>query len=252
MAVDLVSKYKLTEIFTPPVVSKAEGPLGILTSVKNGTIWEGGSFDPETGLVYVYSEGSIASLGLVKPDPGKTDVDYVQGSALTGMRATGGGTGSATQAPAPEGGGGLRVDGLPLGKPPYGQITAIDLNNGTIRWQVAHGETPDLVRNHPRLKGLNIPRTGRQGNIGTLVTKTLLIAGEGGFATTDGKRGAYLRAYDKATGHDAGTVYMPAPQTGSPMTYLHDGRQYVVVAISGAGYPGELVAFRLPNGQASR
>jgi quinoprotein glucose dehydrogenase len=94
---------------------------------------------------------------------------------------------------------------------------------------------------------LNIPRTGRPGNIGTLVTKTLLIAGEGGFATTPGGRGALLRAYDKATGADAGAVYMPAPQTGSPMTYMHEGRQYVVVAVSGAGHPGELLAFKLPG-----
>jgi quinoprotein glucose dehydrogenase len=249
-ATRLVEKYKLTTVFTPPVVSKAEGPLGILTSVKNGTIWEGGSFDPETRILYVYSEGSIASLGLVPPDSGKSDMSFVQGSATSGMRATGGGAGAAPTAAPPaggEGGGGLRVQGLPLGKPPYGQISAIDLNRGEILWQVAHGETPDNVRNHPALKGLNIPRTGRPGNIGTLVTKTLLIAGEGGYATTStGQRGAMLRAYDKATGKDAGAVYMPAPQSGSPMTYMVNGRQFIVVAISGGAYSGELLAFRLP------
>jgi quinoprotein glucose dehydrogenase len=140
------------------------------------------------------------------------------------------------------------VFGLPLGKPPYGQISAIDLSRGEILWQIAHGETPDNVRNHPKLKGLNIPRTGRAGNIGTLVTKTLLIAGEGGFATTStGARGAMLRAYDKATGKDAGAVYMPAPQSGSPMTYLLNGQQYIVIAVGGGAYSGELLAFRLPN-----
>jgi quinoprotein glucose dehydrogenase len=96
------------------------------------------------------------------------------------------------------------------------------------------------------LKGLNIPRTGRAGNIGTLVTKTLLIAGEGGFVTTPSGRGALLRAYDKASGKDAGAVYMPAPQSGSPMTYMWNGRQYVVIAIGGGNYSGELLAFRLP------
>ena len=112
---------------------------------------------------------------------------------------------------------------------------------------MAHGETPDSVRNHPALKGIDVPRTGRPGRIGTLVTKTLLIAGEGGFATTAaGIRGAMLRAYDKATGKDAGAVYMPAPQTGSPMTYMLNDKQYVVVAVSGAGYSGELLAFALP------
>jgi quinoprotein glucose dehydrogenase len=104
------------------------------------------------------------------------------------------------------------------------------------------------VRNHPALQGLTVPRTGRLGRIGTLVTKTLLIAGEGGaFTMPDGRRGAMLRAYDKATGREVGAVYLPAGQTGSPMTYLHDGRQYLVVAVSGGGYSGELLAFRLPN-----
>ena len=142
----------------------------------------------------------------------------------------------------------LTVRGLPMVKPPYGRITAIDLNKGDIAWQIAHGDTPDNIKNHPALKGLTIPRTGRPGRIGTLVTKSLVIAGEGGFATTPtGQRGAMLRAYDKATGADVGAVYMPAPQTGSPMTYMMNGKQYLVVAISGGTYSGELVAFRLPN-----
>jgi quinoprotein glucose dehydrogenase len=113
---------------------------------------------------------------------------------------------------------------------------------------VPHGETPDAVKNHPSLKGLNIPRTGQPGNVGTLVTKTLVIAGEPRVTTTaNGRRGAMLRAYDKATGADAGAVYMPAPQSGSPMTYMHNGKQYIVIAISGGNYSGELVAFKLPG-----
>ena len=104
------------------------------------------------------------------------------------------------------------------------------------------------MKNHPALKGLNIPRTGRNGAIGTLVTKTLVIAGEPGFGPTpSGARGSMLRAYDKRTGADAGAVYMPAPQSGSPMTYMLNGKQYLVVAISGGNYSGELVAFALPN-----
>jgi quinoprotein glucose dehydrogenase len=139
------------------------------------------------------------------------------------------------------------VQGLPLIKPPYGRITAIDLHKGELLWQVAHGDTPDNVKNHPLLKGLTIPRTGRPGRIGTLITKSLVIAGEGGVVTmADGRRGAMLRAYDKKTGADAGAVYMPAPQTGSPMTYMLNGRQYIVVAISNQNFPGELIAFRLP------
>ena len=93
---------------------------------------------------------------------------------------------------------------------------------------------------------MSIPRTGRPGRVGTLVTKTLVIAGEAGMVTTpSGRRGAMLRAYDKRDGEEVGAVFLPAPQTGSPMTYLWDGVQYVVVAISGGGHAGELMAFRL-------
>jgi len=145
------------------------------------------------------------------------------------------------------GGNPLAVQGLPLVKPPYGRITAFDLNKGDLTWQIAHGETPDNIKNNPALKGISIPRTGRPGRIGVLVTKNLVIAGEGGFFTApNGQRGAMLRAYDKMTGQEAGAVYMPAPQTGSPMTYTLGGKQYVAVAISGAGFGSELIAFRLP------
>ena len=139
----------------------------------------------------------------------------------------------------------MNVQGLPLIKPPYGRITALDLQKGEMVWQIAHGETPDNIKNHPALKGLNIPRTGRQGRIGVLVTKTLVVAGEGGFITTPQGRGAYLRAYDKATGKEVGAVYMPAPQTGSPMTYSLNGRQYLTVPISGPGYSAEFLTLRL-------
>ncbi|HIE94205.1 MAG TPA: hypothetical protein EYQ83_15595 [Acidobacteria bacterium] len=141
----------------------------------------------------------------------------------------------------------LTIDGIPIIKPPWGRITAIDLNRGEILWQVPHGATPDNIRNHPRLQGVEVPRTGRVGRIGTLNTKTLVIAGEGGmFTTPSGARGAMLRAYDKMTGSEVGEVYMPAPQTGSPMTYVLDGVQYIVVAVSGSGESGQLLAYRLP------
>ena len=111
-----------------------------------------------------------------------------------------------------------------------------------------HGETPEAIRNHPALKGVTIPRTGRPGVVGSLTTKALVISGEAGFGPTpNGARGAMLRAYDKATGKEVGAVYLPAPQTGSPMTYMLNGKQYIVVAVSGSGYSGELIAFRLPG-----
>jgi quinoprotein glucose dehydrogenase len=196
----------------------------------------------------------IGSMALLPPpNPKTSDMNFVQGTAGAGVRNTPGSgsniaPGAPVRAAGESSGPTLNVQRLPLVKPPYGRISAIDLNRGEILWQIAHGETPDAIRNHPLLKGLNIPRTGRPGIIGTLVTKTLVIAGEAGFFTTpSGARGAMLRAYDKATGQEVGAVYMPAPQSGSPMTYSLNGKQYIVVAISGAGYSGELVAFRLPD-----
>jgi quinoprotein glucose dehydrogenase len=266
----VISKYKIGPIFTPPVVSKADGPLGTLSLAINsgGTVWAGGSYDPETHILYVYSRRSPGALGLVKPDdPTKNDFNYVAGNALTGARAgnpmgaaprppvivaRGAGTSAAGASAAGGGGGGeggpaITVQGLPIVKPPYGSISAISLDKGEVLWQIAHGDTPDNVRNHPALKGVNIPRTGQAGIIGTLVTKTLLIAGEAQATTAGHPRGALLRAYDKATGKDAGAVLMPAQQTGSPMTYMLNGKQYIVIAVGGGGYPGELIAFRLPG-----
>ena len=248
-AVKTIAQYRIGPLFTPPAVSRAEGPIATLAMATQApaTNWPGGSYDPETHILYVYSQSAVATLGLVPPADGTADgVRYHQGTVLTGARRTGG-SGSATgqaggAATAPT------VQGLPLIKPPYGRINAINLDSGDILWQVPHGETPEAIRNHPALKGLNIPRTGRPGQVGTVVTRTLVIAGEPGFGPTpSGQRGSMLRAYDKRTGADAGAVYMPAPQTGSPMTYMLNGRQYLVVAISGGSYSGELVAFRLPS-----
>src|SRR5882724_6192498 len=253
-AVKLVSKYKLGPKFTPPVVSKVEGPIATLTMATSGggTNWPGGSYDPETHMLYVSSQSVITALGLVPPPAGFSDMSFIQGMATTGPRLSGGSgsnAGADAAPPAAEGTGtGLTVQGLPLVKPPYGRISAIDLNKGEIVWQVAHGDTPDNVRNHAALRGVNIPRTGRPGTVGTLVTKTLVIAGEAGVVTMpNGRRGAMLRAYDKASGKEVGAVYMPAGQSGSPMTYMLNGNQYIVVSISGGGYTGEILAFRLPK-----
>ena len=131
-------------------------------------------------------------------------------------------------------------------KPPYGRITAINLDRGEFVWQVAHGETPDSVRNHPALKGVTIPRTGQSGAVGALVTKTLVIIGDP-LATSGASRprGAMLRAYDKVDGKEIAAVYLPAQQSGTPMTYALDGKQYIVVAVSGGTYSGEYLAFTL-------
>jgi quinoprotein glucose dehydrogenase len=251
-ATKLVSRYRIGPLFTPPPVSKWEGPLGLLMvpSSTGGTNWPGGALDPETNIFYGYSFRNPSVIGMIN-DPSRSDMNFINGQARDPNApppAAGAGGGGEGGGPV------LTVQGLPLLKPPYGTISAIDLDKGEIVWQAAHGETPDAIKNHPALKGLTVPRTGRaNGRIGVLVTKTLAIAGEPGFGTTpSGQRGAMLRAYDKATGAEVGAVYMPAPQTGSPMTYMQNGRQYLVVAISGAAYSGELLAFRLPQSTTAR
>jgi quinoprotein glucose dehydrogenase len=136
---------------------------------------------------------------------------------------------------------------LSLVKPPYGVMAAIDLARGALKWQVPHGDTPDVVRNHPKLKGMAIPKTGQGGSVGVLVTKTLVIAGDPLVTTTpDHPRGAMMRAYDKQTGAEVGAVWMPAPVSGSPMTYRVGNRQFIVIAVSGGNYSGEYIAFGLP------
>ena len=245
-AVKVAANYRIGPIFTPPVVSTWPGPLGtlMLPAATGGANWQGGSLDPVNNFMYIFTNTAPTALGLVPTDMSKNDFGWIQGTArdpnaapATGRGGGGGGGG--------EGGGGLTIQGLPIVKPPYGRITALDLNKGDLVWQIAHGETPDNIKNHPALKGLTIPRTGRQGRIGLLVTKSLVIAGEGGFFTTpNGQRGAMLRAYDKANGKEVGAVYMPAPQTGTPMTYTVNGKQYISVPISGPGYSGEILTFR--------
>ena len=268
-ALRLLSHYRSGPVYTPPSLSRADGTWGTLTSLatQGGTNWPGGCYDPETHTVYTFSETTVAVDGLVPGNPRFTDADYVRGTfsaAPTRAAVIQGGeeylappTAVANAAAATPAAGGTQefrpgvvtIDGLPLMKPPYGRITATDLSKGEIAWQVAHGDTPDFIKNHPALKGLTIPRTGRPGLLGPTVTRSLVICGESGFATTPaGKRGAMLRAYDKKTGEDRGAVYMPAPQTGCPMTYMLGGRQYIVLAIGGPGYPAELMAFRLPQG----
>src|SRR5436190_9048731 len=130
-------------------------------------------------------------------------------------------------------------------------VAAVKLDKGELMWQTAHGDTPDAVRNHAALKGLNIPKTGQTGSVGIVVTKTLVVAGDPQITTTpDHPRGAMLRAYDKQTGKEVGAVWMPAGQSGSPMTYKgQDGRQYLVVAVSGGNYSGEYIAFALPSSE---
>jgi quinoprotein glucose dehydrogenase len=285
-ALETVKMYRMGPMFLPAVVSKVGGPLASITigTLGGGTNWPGASYDPETHTVYAQAANAgVSLLGLVEPPQGFSDIRYVAGVAGREFRINEGpGFGSAADAPKvsasqqrlaalgaappappaaagrggqgapgaaapPAGGGGVTVEGLSLVKPPYGVLSAINLDRGDLVWQVPHGDTPDAVRNHPALKGLSIPKTGQQGSVGLVVTKTLVILGDPQVTTTpEHPRGAMLRAYDKATGKEVGAVWMPAPQSGSPMTYAADGRQYIIVAVSGGNYSGEYLAFALP------
>jgi glucose dehydrogenase len=273
-AMTLISKYKIGPVFTPPSESKVGGPLATLTmgTASGGTNWPGGSYDPETHTVYVYAcNACVTPIGVVKAPKEISDMNYIMGTAGQPVRiARGPGENAGADSPlekapaaaatpaapaAGRGGGfGLTIQGLPLIKPPYSTISAINLDRGEIVWQIPHGDTPDVVRNHPALKGMTIPRTGQSGyNIGTLVTKSLVIAGDGQVTTTDQHpRGSMLRAYDKTNGKEVGAVWMPAPQSGSPMTYMLKGRQYIVVAVSGGAYSGEYLAFALPEEEGTK
>jgi quinoprotein glucose dehydrogenase len=253
-ALDLVKRYKIGPIFTPPVVSSLDGPVGTLQLPADvgGANWPGGTMDPESNYLYIHSHTAVFVNGLVPGNPAQTDMAYVAGQArAAGPGPRAGGAGAAGRAGAPAGArgrGGATVQGLPLVKPPYDRITAYDMNSGDIVWQKTHSSTPDDIRNHPALKGLNLPRLGQPGRtfIGVLTTKNLVVAGEGGVHTNDaGKRVALLRAYDKRTGDDVGAVDMPAKQTGSPMSYQINGKQYIVLAVSGND-GAELLAYALP------
>jgi quinoprotein glucose dehydrogenase len=257
----IAAKYHLGPVYTPPIESKIDGPLGTLTlgTASGGTNWPGGSYDPETHTAYLFAcNACLEPIGLVRAPKEISDMNYIAGTAgqeVAILRGPGENAGADSPMPPKKRSGSgyvpMNLDGLPMVKPPYGTISAINLDRGEIVWQIAHGETPDVVRNHPALKGLNIPRTGQETyNIGTLVTKTLVIAGDGQVTTTaDHPRGAMLRAYDKSTGKEVGAVYMPAQQSGSPMTYMVNGKQYIVVAVSGGAYSGEYIAYSLPNAE---
>jgi len=266
-AKDIVSRYRVAGVFNPPLVGDSKGLLGALNIGHSGggTNWPGGGADPETHIVYVEANNSqVQSMTLRTPPPGFSDLQFVSGRNDQPFRiAEAAGTGTAADAPQrklapgapPEaafagnfGPNPLQVQGLPLIKPPYGIISAIDMDKGEILWQVPYGETPDNVRNHPALKGLKIGNTGQGGSVGLLVTKTLVVLGDSQ-VTNPGThpRGAMLRAYDKKSGKEVGAVWMPAPQSGSPMTYMWQGKQYIVVAVSGGNYSGEYLAFALPD-----
>jgi quinoprotein glucose dehydrogenase len=246
--------------YVPPTGPETPQWLGAINiaNTSGGVNWPGSSFDTETGYFYTQAGNSAVTIGYydkeeldrVRPDRPGPRLPRWEAEPNYGLPRA---PGQAPAGPQFGGGEGRRalgegLDGLPIVKPPYGVVASIDLSNGTLRWQTPHGDTPDAVRNHPLLKGMNIPKTGQGGSVGSLVTKTLFIAGDPQPTTVPGRaRGAMLRAYDKNTGQQVGEVLMPAQQTGSPMTYMHNGRQYIIVAVSGGNYTAEYIAFALPQ-----
>jgi quinoprotein glucose dehydrogenase len=268
-ALERLKKYKYEPSpFAPPIVGNAAGPLYGAIVASTATNWPGSAADPETHTVFAQAGNmAVGARSLVAPPKGFSDIGYVSGLAGEEFREVmGPGDCCAADAPArptqqqprqatgrePADGpsAGLTVQGLPMVKPPYGVLSAINLDRGDLVWQVPHGDTPDNIRNHPLLAGKNVPKTGQAGTsgVGLMVTKTLVVMGDPTVTAPPGRqRGAMLRAYDKDSGKEVGAVWMPAPQSGSPMTYLADGRQYIIVAVSGGVYSGEYIAFSLPS-----
>ncbi len=234
----IVAQHRIGPIYTPAVPFNPNGPTSTLM-VMGGSNWPGGAYDPETHMLYVTASVGVNSM---------TICTYPEGSAMPRGICLGPDAGAF---------GGLRnvdVQGLPLLKPPYGTIAAIDLTKGAVSWEVPNGDTPTAIKNNPALAGVDVGRTGRAGQPpGALATKTLLIVAEPGYGPTpDGKPGSMLRAYDKRTGREVAALQLPAPQSGSPMTYMLNGRQYLVIAVSGNNYPGELLAYSLPQPKPAR
>ncbi len=220
-AMEAVKPYRLGAFMAPPsLIGAPDGTRGTLSlpSVLGGGNWEGGAYDPETGTLFV---GSMTNIGLLtlSPAPEAAGTRYHFGGGRTPT-----------------------VQGLPLAKPPYGRITAIDMKTGQHAWMIANADTPQSISANPALAGLKLDRTGIATRAGLLATKTLLFAGEGVSGSP------VLRAHDKTTGAIIAEIALPGTQTGLPMTYVLDGKQYVVMTTAGGdGKAGEIVALALPN-----
>ena len=217
---NLIKDYRLGPLYTPPSLAESkDGTKGTLSLPfpTGGSNWEGGAYDPETNLLYVPSQTRLALLSLKDGDE-STDVRYV-----------------ASNSPK------LEVFGIPIAQPPWGRITAIDMNSGKIKWSVANGETPEAIINNPYLKGVEIPRTGKATRAGLLLTKTLLFAGEG-FGGDP-----VFRAHDKYNGKIISEIVLPGSQSSPPSTYMINNRQFIIMTISDGKSPAELIALSLPG-----
>ena len=225
----ILNNYVYGPIFTPPslVDDSPGGTKGTiqLPGLFGGANWTGAGIDPETGVLYVAAAQIPAVVGLARSQHPRSDMDWVMQRPVTAM--------------GPQ--------GLPLFKPPYGSLNAIDLNKGEILWSVPNGDGP---REHPAIKHLNLPPLGQPGRVSVLVTKSLVFLGEGGNEggrlLPPGGGGKMFRGYDKATGEVVWEMELPGGTTAAPMTYMADGKQYIVLTLGFAGMPSEYVALALP------
>jgi len=237
-AMQIVKPFVIGPIFTPPSVH-GDGPNDkkgtiVLPGLVGGANWPGAAFDPETGMLYVPSMTNPVVADLMKGNPETTNLQYRYGPIRTG--AVEGMVNGLIMGPR----------GLPLLKPPYGRITAIDLTRGEHAWMIPNGDGP---RNHPVLAPLKLPPLGQAVMAAPLVTKTLLFVSEGdqvNIRTPPGGGGRMLRAFDKQTGQVVWETRLDAGTTGMLMTYLYKGKQYLIAPIGGATHQPEFVAFRLP------
>jgi quinoprotein glucose dehydrogenase len=227
-ALRIASRFKLGPIYTPPILENTDGKLGTLTLPHNqgAANWQSAAADPETGILYVPSVTNWWANAVTPGGAPRSDMKYV---------------GRSTQVERPM--------GLPLVKPPWGRITAIDLNTGDHVWMVPNGSAPDYVKNHPALAGIDLSGAGNPERAPLLVTKTLLFSGDGAGLFSSGPNGGgkKFRALDKKTGKTIHEMELPANETGLPMTYMLGGRQFIVVAVGARGFPAELVALALPK-----
>jgi quinoprotein glucose dehydrogenase len=225
-ALKIVSEYKTGPLFTPPSVFDANGKKGtiMLPNATGGANWQGAAADPETGVLYVPSVTSPYVAALVK-DGKRSDMDFVGKTVIL-----------------------EKVKGLPIVKPPYGRITAYDMNSGDQVWMIPNGQPPDDIKNNPALKGVDTSKFGNPERALLLVTKTLLFSADAtGLTPVNGAYASTFRALDKKTGETIFELKLPTHATGVPMTYMAKGKQYIVVAVGGRGEPAELVAFAEPS-----
>ncbi len=228
-ALKIIKNYKVGPVFNPPIQVGHPSGLRSFVSCPSGAsnIYGPTVADPESGIVYVSTERSCRAENLV---PGE-QMDKPDNPKTTGRTLSRWVVANRGDLRGPQ--------GLPIWKPPYSRIVAIDMNTGEHLWAAPNGDTPERIKNHPALRGLTLPNTGQQSHPVMIATRRLLITAPGG---TD----SVLHAMDKKTGTRLGTVKLPAPGQYGMMTYLHEGKQYVVVQIMGQNHPGSLAALRLP------